>query len=169
MGKLCIYYVLIMDNLGRNVWYCVLVLLSLTTRFIQGETEWINVLLLLLFQSNTIHWPNDGLMLGQRRRRWANNKPTLLACVVSIRKLHPRSVCSMEIYVTRHFHRKFQKLLCNVNVWAALVSVATPRWTLSVLGYANSNFRPHQSWCERKLVPEDQLSKNVRDYHYLLI
>ena len=32
--------------------------------------------------ANTTHWNNVGLMLGQRRRRWANIKPTLFQCVV---------------------------------------------------------------------------------------
>ena len=27
--------------------------------------------------ANTIHWPNAGLMLGQRRRRWPVNEPAL--------------------------------------------------------------------------------------------
>ena len=30
-----------------------------------------------LYPANTSRWPNVGLMLGQRRRRWANIKPTL--------------------------------------------------------------------------------------------
>ena len=32
--------------------------------------------------ANTRRWPNDGLMLGQRQRRWANIKPTLLQRLV---------------------------------------------------------------------------------------
>ena len=34
------------------------------------------------FSANTRHWTNVGLMLGQRRRRWANIKPTLVQWVV---------------------------------------------------------------------------------------
>ena len=30
-----------------------------------------------LYPTNTRRWPNGGLMLGQRRRRWANISPTL--------------------------------------------------------------------------------------------
>ena len=29
------------------------------------------------FPAYTRRWPNVGLLLGQRRRRWANSKPTL--------------------------------------------------------------------------------------------
>ena len=32
--------------------------------------------------ANTKHWPNAGSMLGQRRRRWSNNKPALGECFV---------------------------------------------------------------------------------------
>ena len=32
--------------------------------------------------ANTIHYNNLGLMLGQRRIRWSNIKPTLFACFV---------------------------------------------------------------------------------------
>ena len=31
---------------------------------------------------STINWSNVGLLLGQRLRRWPNNKPTLVQCVV---------------------------------------------------------------------------------------
>ena len=31
---------------------------------------------------NAIHWTDAGLMLGQRRRRWTNVKPTLVPCMV---------------------------------------------------------------------------------------
>ena len=31
-----------------------------------------------MFQANKTHWPNVGLLLDQRRRRWANNNPTLV-------------------------------------------------------------------------------------------
>ena len=34
------------------------------------------------FPANTIHWANAGLMLAQRRRRWANIKPALAQCIV---------------------------------------------------------------------------------------
>ena len=30
-----------------------------------------------LLPANMIGWPNVGLLLGQRRRRWANSKPML--------------------------------------------------------------------------------------------
>ena len=32
--------------------------------------------------ADTTHWPNVGSLLGQRRRRWANNYPTLGQCLV---------------------------------------------------------------------------------------
>ena len=44
------------------------------------------VIYVAFFQSNypasTRHWDSVGLMLGQRRRRWANIKPTLSQCIV---------------------------------------------------------------------------------------
>ena len=35
-----------------------------------------------LFPANPTHWSNVGLLLGRRRRRWPNNKPTLFQCFV---------------------------------------------------------------------------------------
>ena len=32
-------------------------------------------------QANTRHWTKAGLLLGQRRRRWPNNKPALVQCL----------------------------------------------------------------------------------------
>ena len=32
--------------------------------------------------TNTTHWNNVGLMLGQRRRRWTSIKPTLFQFIV---------------------------------------------------------------------------------------
>ena len=37
-----------------------------------------------IFPVNTIHQPNVGSMLGQRRRRWPNIEPTLDQCIVLI-------------------------------------------------------------------------------------
>ena len=33
-------------------------------------------------RENTRYWVNVGLLLGQRRRRWPNNKPTLTQCIM---------------------------------------------------------------------------------------
>ena len=34
------------------------------------------------YPENTIHWANAGLLLVQRRRRWANINPALAQCIV---------------------------------------------------------------------------------------
>ena len=34
------------------------------------------------YPANTRHWDSVGLLLGQRRRRWTNIKPTLAQCIV---------------------------------------------------------------------------------------
>ena len=39
--------------------------------------------------ANTRHWPNVGLMLGQRRRRWNNISPTLSQHLVFVWKICP--------------------------------------------------------------------------------
>ena len=31
----------------------------------------------IIYPANMSRWPNVGLLLGQRRRRWAGSKPTL--------------------------------------------------------------------------------------------
>ena len=36
------------------------------------------------FPANSVHSPNAGLMLGQRRRRWSNIKTVLGECLVGV-------------------------------------------------------------------------------------
>ena len=48
-------------------------------------------------------WPNAGLLLGQRRRRWVNSKPTL-----GQRLMFAGVWLSLE--VLGHLHRRIQEL-----------------------------------------------------------
>ena len=43
--------------------------------------------------ANTIHWNNVVLMLGQRRRRWANVKTTLFQCIVFAGNRPTTNIC----------------------------------------------------------------------------
>ena len=47
--------------------------------------------------ASTKHWIDVGLMLGQRRRRWPNIKPTLFQCLVFAGSLSPEAHCQLSL------------------------------------------------------------------------
>ena len=49
--------------------------------------------------SDTIHWTNIGLMLGQRRRRWLNIKPVFGQCILFAGILSP---ARLTAFPTKH-------------------------------------------------------------------
>ena len=74
---------------GSRSSYCTWSLISLDWIQIQRmakrfllHSDWAHFLTTIL-PTNMTHWNNFGLLLGQRRRRWANNKTTLLHCCIA--------------------------------------------------------------------------------------
>ena len=77
-----------------------------------------------LIPANTTHWSNVGLMLGQRRRRWANIKPTLFQSVVfagivhkSLRRVRETDLqldnfSKRKLFFTKIRHDKLAFSLC---------------------------------------------------------
>ena len=53
------------------------------------------------YPENTRHWSNAGLMLGRRRRRWANMNPTLVQCL-AFAGLCLRPTCGPRKTVSRN-------------------------------------------------------------------
>ena len=52
--------------------------------------------------AHTTHRTNAGLMLGQRRRRWPNIKPTFVQCVVFIREWSAVIFCEL-LFITLEY------------------------------------------------------------------
>ena len=81
---------------------------------------------------NTKRWPNVGLMMGQRRRRWTNIKPILGQCLVSA-----------GIYVHCTIGHGVSALNCTARlkspaVWACL-GVDPPDMPRTLIGRAKEN------------------------------
>ena len=61
--------------------------------------------------ANTRRWTNVGLMLGQRRRRWANINTTLVQCLVFAGISHYQPVLVNTTQQTRYWTRSIKAML----------------------------------------------------------
>ena len=68
------------------------------------------------FPANMRCWPNVGFLLGQRRRRWANSKPTLCQHLMFAR-LYVMIFNQRENRIPADIHStKIDKTVCGVSL-----------------------------------------------------
>ena len=112
--------VLLIEIAYIHTWCCCAIVKQLSVKSVRGLDDsklTSNVMCFLyhdkarplptvIIPANTRHWPNVGLMLGQRRRRWPDIGPTLCRCFV----FSGKGVPFLRMYIIMNILKRIKEM-----------------------------------------------------------